>query len=140
VTALKRLREARALPGYERNGELMAAWHRTAQRSSRVGLRGAWLVRKVESTGYAPSELEARELTDWDEAARPYLKMFLTLHTPAANLLEKLTFRSRKPRWSDVDFTQLLTTMGAAGFGWLRPQGVQRKLEEMAVHWQAAEG
>jgi hypothetical protein len=37
------------------------------------------------------------------------------------------------PTWSEEDFQRLLHTLGCAGYGWLRPEGVRRKLEEMAL-------
>jgi WD40 repeat protein len=74
-------------------------------------------------------ELEERDPADWDEGARPYLEIFLTLHTPYTS--DGFTRRG-KPVWSETDFQQLLHTLGCAGYGWLRPEGVRRKLEEMA--------
>ena len=92
-------------------------------------------------------ELEARDPADWDEGARPYLENFLTLHTPYADSLPKyrepteegitlaLT-RKGKPSWTEDDFKKLLYTLGCAGYGWLRPEGVKAKLEEMAASWE----
>ncbi len=84
-------------------------------------------------------ELEAREPTDWDAGTRPYLENFLTLHTPLTTTWEKirfaLTFRRNKPIWTEKDFKGLLNTLGCAGYGWLRPEGVRRELEKMAAHW-----
>ena len=80
---------------------------------------------------------------DWDEGARPYLETFLSLHTPYAGELPQdrkpskeeiqlaLTRRG-KPTWTEDDFKGLLTQLGHRGFGWLREEGVRRKLEEMA--------
>ena len=31
---------------------------------------------------------------------------------------------------------QLLFTLGCAGYGWLRPEGVRRELDKMAASWQ----
>jgi len=88
-------------------------------------------------------ELEEKDPAGWDEGARPHLKTFLTLHTPyAAQLLgdrkpteEEITLalsRQGKPIWVEKDFQGLLHTLGCVGYGWLRPEGVRRKLEEMA--------
>lgn len=85
--------------------------------------------------------------TDWDEGARPYLETFLTLHTPYAGTLpsdhgpseeevQLALTRRGKPIWTEEDFKQLLYTLGCAGYGWLRPQGVRKKLEEMAANWE----
>jgi WD40 repeat protein len=88
-------------------------------------------------------ELEDYQPADWDEGASPYLDIFLTLHTPCAGTLPQdrapteeevnlaLTRRG-KPVWTKVDFEQLLYTLGCTGYGWLRPEGVRRKLEEMS--------
>jgi WD40 repeat protein len=89
-------------------------------------------------------ELEDKEPADWDEGARPYLETFLTLHTPYAGTLphnrepseDEITLaltRRGKPVWAEEDFQGLLYTLGCAGYGWLRPEGVRRKLEEMAA-------
>jgi WD40 repeat protein len=92
-------------------------------------------------------ELEDKQPADWNEEARPYLDMFLYTHTPYAATLpnhrqpteEEVTLaltRRGKPTWSDDDFKQLLYTLGCAGYGWLRPEGVRRELERMASAWQ----
>jgi predicted Zn finger-like uncharacterized protein len=111
-------------------------------------------------------ELEANHPAEWDEGARPYLETFLTLHTPYAAALPKagrrtvaeianspltrlfkfsptnaeiaraLT-RSGRPVWNDEDFEELLYLLGCAGYGWLRSEGVRRKLEQMARKWNA---
>jgi WD40 repeat protein len=74
-------------------------------------------------------ELEEKEPADWDEGARPYLENFLTLHTPYGS--DGLT-RQGKPQWTEEDFQKLLQELGYRGYGWLRPEGVRRKLEELA--------
>jgi len=77
-------------------------------------------------------EWEARAPVDWDESARPFLQTFLTLHPPARSW-----FRSRKPpTWTAPDFQELLRQLQWAGYGWLRPDGVQAELERMAATWQ----
>jgi WD40 repeat protein len=89
-------------------------------------------------------ELEDYQPSDWDESARSYLDQFLTLHTPYAAPLpqgrqpteEEVTLaltRLGKPHWSEVDFQGLLHTLGCRGYGWLRPEGVRKKLEELAI-------
>ncbi len=55
--------------------------------------------------------------TDWDEGARPYLQIFLTLH----------------PDWTEADFGDLITELQNRGYGWLRPEGVRAKLNEMCA-------
>jgi len=88
-------------------------------------------------------EYEFPGWADWDEGARPYLANFLILHTPWTGKLPKdrepteeeiigaLT-RSGKPTWTEVDFQGLLTELGTRGYGWLQPEGVRQKLEELA--------
>jgi len=39
-----------------------------------------------------------------------------------------------KPTWTDEDFEKLIYTLGCAGYGWLRPEGVKQKLEQMAAN------
>jgi WD40 repeat protein/serine/threonine protein kinase len=88
-------------------------------------------------------ELESRQPVDWDEGARNYLQTFLIQQTPYAGSLpddreptdEEITMaltRQGKARWSESDFQRLLYTLGCAGYGWLRPEGVRRELEKMA--------
>jgi WD40 repeat protein len=92
-------------------------------------------------------ELEDRQPADWDNGARPYLESFLCMHTPyAAELppdgnpteeqIQRALTRCGKPTWNDTDFHALLYTLGCAGYGWLRPEGVRRELEKMAESWQ----
>ena len=57
---------------------------------------------------------------NWDEGARPYLEIFLTLH----------------PDWSDADFNNILIPdLQNRGYGWLRPEGVRIKLDELQFGW-----
>jgi WD domain, G-beta repeat len=88
-------------------------------------------------------ELEKQLPADWDEGARPYLENFLVLHTPYAATLptgreptaEEITLaltRRGTPTWTEADFQNLLYTLGCAGYGWLRPEGVRQQLEAMA--------
>jgi hypothetical protein len=80
---------------------------------------------------------------EWDAGAEPYLQNYLTLQTPAAAQLpadreptpKKVTAaltRQGKPAWTEEDFTALLLDLSRRGYGWLKPEGVRRKLEEMA--------
>jgi WD40 repeat protein len=83
------------------------------------------------------------EPADWYEGARPYLESFLTLHTPYAGKLPQdrqpsveeirlsLT-RQGVPTWTEENFQQLLKELGYRGYGWMREEGVRKKLEEMA--------
>jgi WD40 repeat protein len=110
-------------------------------------------------------ELADNPPADWDEGARPYLEAFLARHTPytaplppeprrglqglvsrtpaeprksappGQELIRALTRRG-KPVWSEEDFEELLHTVGCAGYGWLRPEGVRRQLERLARGWR----
>jgi hypothetical protein len=84
---------------------------------------------------------------DWDEGAWPYLDVFLRAHRPYRAALPKgrqptneevtraLT-RHGRPEWSEEDFQKFLYTLGCAGYGWLRPEGVRRELEKMTAEWK----
>jgi WD40 repeat protein/serine/threonine protein kinase len=89
-------------------------------------------------------ELEDRLPADWVEDARIYLENFLVLHTPYAATLptdrepieEEITLaltRRGIPAWTEEDFQNLLYTLGCAGYGWLRPEGVHQQLEVMKL-------
>ena len=75
-------------------------------------------------------EYEFPDPVDWDDGARAFLEIFLTLHTPYVS--DGLS-REGHPSWSDEEFEQLLTDLGWRGYGWLRPEGVRTELEEMAA-------
>ena len=77
-------------------------------------------------------ELEAHNPADWDTGALPYLELFLTLHSPHAGMLK----HRGKPIWNEQDFQDLIRQLQYVGYGWLRPEGVRRKLEEMAGSWR----
>ena len=56
--------------------------------------------------------------SDWDEGARPYLDIFLTLH----------------PNWTNNDFNNILIPdLQNRGYGWLRPDEVRKELEKMSA-------
>ena len=91
------------------------------------------------------------ELADWDEGALPYLENFLTVHTPyqqevpqgstpSDEEVARSFIRSGSPRWSEDDVLGLVADLRRLGYGWLRPEGVRRKLEEMATQSQGSAG
>lgn len=112
---------------------------------SRFALSGSWdATLKLWAFDW---ELEARNPADWDEGAKTFLENFLTLHTPYAAALPndrepteeeiaRSLRREGKPSWTEEDFQKLLYTLGCAGYGWLRPEGVKRELEKMAAEWE----
>jgi serine/threonine protein kinase len=86
-------------------------------------------------------DLELKQPADWDEGARPYLDIFIQQQTPYAATLptdrepteEEITLaltRSGTTTWTEIDFQKLLYTLGCAGYGWLRPEGVRKQLEQ----------
>jgi hypothetical protein len=77
-------------------------------------------------------EYEFPGWSDWDDGAAPYLRGLLTLHCPYG---EDGVSRVGKPVWDEEDFQALLVDLQYGGYGWLRPEGVRRKLEEMTVNW-----
>jgi len=60
-------------------------------------------------------EYEFPGWSDWDEGAKPYLKA----HT------------ARYPELKKNNFNQLIADLQNRGYGWLRPEGIRAKLEEM---------
>jgi serine/threonine protein kinase len=92
-------------------------------------------------------ECDFPSVADWDVGARPYLEFFLTLHTPYAAELPQdrapseeeirlaLTRRG-KPFWNEEEFDALIRRLQYAGYGWLRPEGVRKELDEMAKEWK----
>jgi hypothetical protein len=94
-------------------------------------------------------EYEFPDVAAWDEDARPHLENFLSVHTPYASFLppdrtpseeeiHQVPTRRGRPTWTDGDFEQLLCRLACVGYGWLRPAGVRKKLEEMAATWAAS--
>lgn len=71
-------------------------------------------------------ELQDRESAEWDEAARSHLDEFL----------DGFPDRGRAGgagAWGEREFKILLHRLGCAGYGWLRADGVQRRLSDLAV-------
>ncbi len=64
---------------------------------------------------------------DWDDGALPYLEILLTQR--------HLRHPVGPPYWDMTDFQALLAELQTRGFGWLRPDGVRRVLEDMTATW-----
>jgi WD40 repeat protein len=124
--------------------------HTELVNSVSISADGRWALSGSEDTTLRLWELdwewEFPPAADWDEGARPYLESFLNLHTPYAGeiprdhtpsedeILLSLLHRG-KPFWNEQEFDSLIRQLQYAGYGWLRPDGVKRKLEEMSAHW-----
>ncbi|MCG6551726.1 MAG: WD40 repeat domain-containing protein, partial [Candidatus Magnetominusculus sp. LBB02] len=89
---------------------------------------------------YIDWEIEARDIKDWDDGARPYAEQFIAIHTPFIN--NSFTRRG-EPLWQELDISSFLTELSLRGYGWLRPDGVAAKLnelkEEAATRWRHRE-
>jgi WD40 repeat protein len=57
---------------------------------------------------------------DWDEGALSYLQIFLSRETGTTTP-------------AGVELDELLGTLARAGYGWLRPEGVRRRLQALAA-------
>jgi WD40 repeat protein/serine/threonine protein kinase len=66
-------------------------------------------------------EPELRAEADWDERALPYLELFLHRHPG---------------RWGEAELRTLLAELEERGLGWLRPDGVRRRLVELGAGWR----
>lgn len=83
-------------------------------------------------------ELIEREPADWDEAATPFLEVFLTRLKPTAQLpdlrepsqeaITQALTPSGTPVWGEADFNQFIQWLQNVGYGWLRPEGVRQQL------------
>jgi hypothetical protein len=89
--------------------------------------------------------LAARRRVDWDEGARPLLDRFIAAHRPRVGAADAepgsgprpLTgdprhalVRRGRPRYTEVHLREFLRELGHAGYGWLDPDGVRRRLAE----------
>jgi len=91
-------------------------------------------------------ELDVPTSVSWDEKAHPFLETFLTLHTPFAAALPSdhepteeerqlaLTRRGR-PTWTEDDFEGFIRQLQCCGYGWLQPEEVRKRLEQIASAW-----
>ena len=76
---------------------------------------------------------QMRPFAEWDDAARPHLEVFLAQQIPLAG------GGALRPEWNENDIQRFVRDLGDRGFGWLRPDGVRRKLAEMAAAWGTKE-
>jgi WD40 repeat protein len=110
--------------------------HASGVESVALSANGRWVLSGSDDTTVQVWELdwecEFPDAADWDEAARPYLDSFLTLHCPVGQ--DGLS-RFGKPLWTEQDFQNLLTDLQYRGYGWLRPEGVRRQVLKMTEEW-----
>lgn len=66
-------------------------------------------------------EPESRPESEWDDRALPYLELFLHRHGPGP--------------WREDAVRELLIELGERGLGWVRPEGVRRRLGELTPTW-----
>jgi WD40 repeat protein/HEAT repeat protein len=119
AVSLWRLRDRRRLRLFEgHTGPVSAlSFTRDGRRLISSGEDGAVRV------WYLEWEPEPCPIVEWDRAALPHLEVFLAQHTPEAGGL---------PRWTDDDVRRLLSDLQHRGLGWIRPDGVRSRLEEIA--------
>jgi len=77
-------------------------------------------------------EYKYPELEDWHEGARPYIDTFLTCK---CSIGADGYWRDGKPSWTDFDVEKLMNELEIRGYGWLRADGIRRKLLELATNW-----
>ncbi|MBF0456550.1 MAG: protein kinase [Nitrospirae bacterium] len=77
---------------------------------------------------YIDWEIEARDFKDWDDGAAAYAELFISRHTP---FIKDSFTRRGSPIWDETDVASLLSELGLRGFGWLKPDGVRAKLNEL---------
>lgn len=83
-------------------------------------------------------ELEDKEQGDMDEGARQHFVNFLTQHTPYVSTDSshpEFLVRRGRPVWTREDWLGLLRTLACAGYGWLRPECIDRELQTMTAIW-----
>lgn len=80
----------------------------------------------------------------WEQEASLYLEAFLRLHTPAIGVLPAsrepsaeeitlvLTYQGT-PTWTDSDFSNLIQTLSAAGYGWINADQVRQQLTRLVA-------
>lgn len=86
-------------------------------------------------------ELDSNLAADWSDEALPFLSMFLACRRPylaplprqggaeEKDLVKALT-RGGTPVVAESDFEDLIRSLAVGGFGWLKTDGVRRKLKE----------
>lgn len=78
------------------------------------------------------------ELADWDDEAWPYLRIFLTRHTPLKEEAgETPTLqRSGRPRYQPEEVRELMAMLSQAGLGAIPEETVRQRLQNLAAIWR----
>jgi hypothetical protein len=111
--------------------------HKDSVNSVAMSADGRWAV-----SGASDNTLRLWELDwdydfpaegSWDECATSCLEDFLVLHCQDS---QARTNHNDQPKWTEHDFSLLLTDLRHRGFGCIRPENVRQQLEQMAAAWQ----
>ena len=78
-------------------------------------------------------EYEFPEPAEWDDGVQPYVDAFLTC---LCKLEPDGWSREGKPHWAGPDFRRLMEDLPYRGYGWLRADGLRRKLQELTSKWE----
>jgi WD40 repeat protein/serine/threonine protein kinase len=109
--------------------------HTECVRSIGVGSDGRWLLSgsldKTLRLWELDWDYEFPGLSDWEDGASPRLAAFLTMRSSRSTWLGRWS----RPIWSEEDFERLLIDLANDGYGWLRPSGIRKKLEDMTARW-----
>jgi hypothetical protein len=76
-------------------------------------------------------EPQIRAFSEWDDRAKPHLEVFLAQHTPRG------ARGALRPEWTDHDLSRLVSDLRHRGLGWIRPDGIRNRLQQMTEQWQA---
>lgn len=114
---------------------------------SRDGRFAVYAVDKTVKVCVLDWELEDRSPVDWDDGVRPIVDAFLAQHVPYGSSLVKERLptqeqiheyfsRIGKPVYTETDLNMLLHTLRCAGYGWVRPDEVKKRLEVLVKTWR----
>jgi WD40 repeat protein len=78
-------------------------------------------------------DLGERPVANWDDGALPYLEQFVAL-TPPHKRSGAHETAHRQSSWSKDELALLYYQLGCAGYGWVPPAEVERRLTQLAGH------
>jgi hypothetical protein len=119
------LRQRRVLRTFEGHTEAVTGLGLSRDGRRAVSVAGDGTLR-VWHLDWAPA---IRPFAEWDESARPHLEVFLAQQCPRHG------GRELRPEWGEADLRRLLSDLRSRGLGWIRPDGVRARLEEMTAAW-----